>query len=491
MLITHHDTAEINRIVSAFDATASQFDQWAQAVLEGGAVDDVTVLKTENEELAAFVKEAQAYHDDSFQPAFTTLKQTGQQLIQAKTATDQAMKTMGNAFDELVNYAEQFELAVGEEIAAHASDMNDSLSLIRAEIPWADCAMESKYAIAQSRMTLEEIAQAVTEKEVTGILTEYTDSIRTFDTLVDAALNGGEVEGRDIVAIDTIKIRRQAELLEQNHVQFEKVAQEMITQSLQSEQDIEALDTVATEMVTLLTQIEELAGQDMDTARTNGMAARSLATRSLLVIVIASIATGLLIGVLLTRSITRILNRIAAALSESSQQMSVASQQVSEASQSLAEGATEQAAGLEETSSSLEEMSSMTGQNAKNAGQANELATQARTSADNGAQSMQRMRRAIGDIQNSAGETAKIIKVIDEIAFQTNLLALNAAVEAARAGEAGKGFAVVAEEVRNLAMRSAQAAKDTAGMIDVIARLVLGSTLTMTLYCGVSSLVQQ
>jgi methyl-accepting chemotaxis protein len=111
-------------------------------------------------------------------------------------------------------------------------------------------------------------------------------------------------------------------------------------------------------------------------------------------------------------------------------------------------------------------MSSMTKQNADNAQQANTLATEARKAADTGTESMARMNGAIEEIQKSSDETAKIIKVIDEIAFQTNLLALNAAVEAARAGEAGKGFAVVAEEVRNLAMRSAEAAKNTANMIE-------------------------
>ncbi len=173
-----------------------------------------------------------------------------------------------------------------------------------------------------------------------------------------------------------------------------------------------------------------------------------------------------LIWFFVARGIAGRINRIVANLSEGSEQVSSASIQLSSASQSLAEGATEQAAGLEETSSSLEEMSSMTKQNADNAHQANTLASEARKAAHTGTESMSRMNQAIKDIQKSSDETAKIIKVIDEIAFQTNLLALNAAVEAARAGEAGKGFAVVAEEVRNLAMRSAEAAKNTANMIE-------------------------
>ncbi|MBN1134595.1 MAG: hypothetical protein JXA38_06760 [Methanosarcinaceae archaeon] len=169
---------------------------------------------------------------------------------------------------------------------------------------------------------------------------------------------------------------------------------------------------------------------------------------------------------IIIRSVIKTIYWIIAALTESAQQVARASKEVSAASQSLAEGATEQAAGLEETSSSLEEMSSMTKQNADNAQQANILATESKKSARIGAEAMERMSSAINDIQKSADQTARIVKVIDEIAFQTNLLALNAAVEAARAGEAGKGFAVVAEEVRNLALRSAEAAKDTTTMIE-------------------------
>jgi methyl-accepting chemotaxis protein len=179
-----------------------------------------------------------------------------------------------------------------------------------------------------------------------------------------------------------------------------------------------------------------------------------------------SIVAGITLALVITRSIVKPVRQIISELNEGASQVSSASTQVSAASQSLAEGATEQAAGLEETSSSLEEMASMTKQNADNARQANLLAEEASKAATEGTSAMQRMSDAIEQIRNSSDETAKIIKVIDEIAFQTNLLALNAAVEAARAGEAGKGFAVVAEEVRNLAIRSAEAAKNTSSLIE-------------------------
>jgi methyl-accepting chemotaxis protein len=171
-------------------------------------------------------------------------------------------------------------------------------------------------------------------------------------------------------------------------------------------------------------------------------------------------------GLLTGRSLVKPLRRVAETLSSGAQHASSAAGQVSASSQSLAQGVSEQAAALEQTTSALEEMSSMTKKNAETAQQAAGLSSEAQKSATKGNGAMGKMSSAINDIQKSATETAKIIKVIDEIAFQTNLLALNAAVEAARAGEAGKGFAVVAEEVRNLAMRSAEAAKNTAAMIE-------------------------
>jgi methyl-accepting chemotaxis protein len=169
------------------------------------------------------------------------------------------------------------------------------------------------------------------------------------------------------------------------------------------------------------------------------------------------------------RAMNTAAGNLAQALSQvttASQQVTTVSGQISGSSQALSSSATSQASSLEEVSSSLQEMSSMTKQNASNAKQARSLSDGARETAGRGVGSMQRLSEAINRIKASSDSTAKIVKTIDEIAFQTNLLALNAAVEAARAGDAGKGFAVVAEEVRNLAMRSAEAAKNTANLIE-------------------------
>lgn len=170
------------------------------------------------------------------------------------------------------------------------------------------------------------------------------------------------------------------------------------------------------------------------------------------------------------------LNDLISSISSAAEQVSAGSRQVSDSSVELSQGATEQASSIEELTASLEEISTQTRLNAENATQASSLAENVKTIALNGNKHMKEMLNAMDDINDSSSNISKIIKVIDEIAFQTNILALNAAVEAARAGQHGKGFAVVAEEVRNLAARSANAAKETTDMIEGSIRKVEGGT---------------
>jgi len=194
--------------------------------------------------------------------------------------------------------------------------------------------------------------------------------------------------------------------------------------------------------------------------------ATQLANTLLIVSSIFSLILLITFGLALSDMITKPIYTAINDLNRGSEEVSAASSQVEAGSQQLAEGSTEQASAIQETSSTLEETASMVQQNNENTKQAEVMAKTTKEFAAESNLEMDKMMTAMDDLQKSSNEIAKIIKVIDEIAFQTNLLSLNAAVEAARAGDAGKGFAVVAEEVRNLAQRSAQAAKDTAVIIE-------------------------
>jgi len=172
------------------------------------------------------------------------------------------------------------------------------------------------------------------------------------------------------------------------------------------------------------------------------------------------------------------LRGITADVRTGSSNISQAAQEIAAGNDDLSQRTQEQASALEETASSMEEMTSTVKQNADNARQANQLAVGARAQAEQGGQVVSQAVAAMGEINTSSRKIADIIGVIDEIAFQTNLLALNAAVEAARAGEQGRGFAVVAAEVRNLAQRSAGAAKEIKGLIaDSVEKVKVGSSL--------------
>ncbi|NLF33000.1 MAG: hypothetical protein GX591_19210 [Planctomycetes bacterium] len=271
-----------------------------------------------------------------------------------------------------------------------------------------------------------------------------------------------------------------ADLQRRHLVQSEASAEAFASMRATIDQLGQWLDTAGAARVDAITR----SGQDA-AAGVEGVAATVTSIRRMTLASCGAMALAVVgLVVWMVRGMIRGVVVMVSDLRRTSQDVTGAAGQMASASQSLAGGATQAAATIEEASAAVEQIAGLTRQNAENAAQAAQLADIARSSAQSGVQAVGEMDEAIQDIKRTSDETGKIVSTIDEIAFQTNLLALNAAVEAARAGEAGKGFAVVADEVRTLASRAAQAARNTA---DLIARAVETSARGVEISGGVAT----
>jgi methyl-accepting chemotaxis protein/methyl-accepting chemotaxis protein-1 (serine sensor receptor) len=333
----------------------------------------------------------------------------------------------------------------------------------------------------------EKVAPNLQRAEELVYLTEAYRSANRYNVILAAQRNGGALE-------------KNREKMKEIQAEFTKKSEE-----LEKETDVADVKTLAREIVLAMnafaakcTEIAELASAfkasdaaekigeaaplgnkvqelgdkisdkmsaELKTVGEDGVGAERLGTT---ILVVMAVLAFVILGVVgyVVRIVVKTLTGMVSNLKSGAEQVTSASTQVSASAQTLSQGSTEQAASLEETSASMEEMASMTRKNAENSQEAARLMVEVDRVVDGSNKALGDMTHSMASIRESSNKVSKIIKTIDEIAFQTNILALNAAVEAARAGEAGMGFAVVADEVRNLAQRSAQAAKDTAALIE-------------------------
>ncbi len=325
------------------------------------------------------------------------------------------------------------------------------------------------------------------DKDVETVLSKTIDHYKWVMDMREAIDNGVEFSGQadptqcgfglwmysdEVINYDNEKVQSLLKEVEPHHNELHDSVH-IVNEYINAGKTDEATDYYKEHVVIILGEITSILDQ-LKTEFISSSEAANLAlceaqqrtTLILLITAIIGMIGGVAVSTLIIIRVVRELRGHMNSLARSAASVSSASTQLTSAGQQLAEGSNEQAASIEETSAVMDETSSMVKQNADNTRQANNLSKEARVAAEDGSKKVANMTLSMDELKKSSSDIAKIIKVIDDIAFQTNMLALNAAVEAARAGDAGQGFAVVAEEVRNLAQKSAKAAKDTAEIID-------------------------
>ncbi len=393
------------------------------------------------------------------------------------------------SFPDLEKAFQPYLRARGEGDRQHAETIWNDLQRIQ-EIRRENAAIEAEIAelmdhsINQSNGYIEQVSKKLADTEtrydvsqlerlvIMGASVNTTSSFK-LRLLFNRLKESLEAEEQMFAFLETLLANVENDLKRLTGTPFENMAQEAKKANLRVKELTQSFIDNTQQVNVLQEQIFQgleqamsvIRAMETETSRTFIERVKGYFQTIVVVLLITSVL-GVGLSLLLARRLSNSLERIIGNLSEASTQITSATEQVSASGQSLAEGASEQAASIEETSSSLEEISSMTRQNAENTRETNRvMMDEAAPNFQNIDERMDKMKEAIDKTVANSEETAKIVKTIDEIAFQTNLLALNAAVEAARAGEAGAGFAVVADEVRNLALRAAEAAKNTSELI--------------------------
>jgi len=380
-------------------------------------------------------------------------------------------------------------LSVGAKLFAAFMTILSLMGVMGAVSVWKLKALNNNcMEIATNWMPATNAAQAfntgtsdVRLKELRHIAATTDDEMTKFEKQRDEILKDLEKNKAEMIRlVSTPEEKQLVDEIVKVWTEYTQEAEAIIALSRANKND-EARTRIAGKSLQLFDEVSALAtkqvelnvkGSQIEIER--AMSAYTMGRNVTLIVLAVNVVIGLVLATCISRWFTRAIVQV----DEIANGVAAASQQLAAASEQLSSGAQQSASSLEETASSLEEMTATVRQNADNADQANQLANNSRETAEKGGQVVASAVKAMSEINTASKKIADIITTIDEIAFQTNLLALNAAVEAARAGEQGRGFAVVAGEVRNLAQRSATAAKEIKGLIeDSVSKVETGSQL--------------
>ena len=499
MLAAEH-ADDLEGVWKEHEELVKSFDKYADAILKGAKIGSVEFFPAQDPAMRKIVEQADGFHNENFQPALAKIRQLSLDIYNYEKLLEENMGKMEAAYDKVVALAANLEENVKDQIQAQLAAGAPASSIIGTENTWADVSMEIKITIANSRIAIEEFAQAKNSADQAAINKKYQATLDEFDGWINALLNGAMTAEGKIAKVDNPTIRNFVMQMDAVHDQefqtsvkkfMESYAKLFAAIDERSANDVQA-DKYGGEMMEIVGGVEDIATAAMGKASQLSKDTASTAITQTILGIVIGLILSISLGFIITRHINvplaecsktvaeiaqgnldvnRSLDRndelgqifkqvngmaeqlrdIVSRVNVSANSVASGSQQLSDAAQGLSEGATEQAASIEETSSAMEEMTSNIQQNTDNSSTTEVISQKASQDAEESG-------KAVAEAMSAMKQIAEKISIIEEIARQTNLLALNAAIEAARAGEHGKGFAVVAAEVRKLAERSQTAA---------------------------------